>query len=288
MAFDPRLLLALLFSGLAVASVFTWFSFAGAWLRGERPAEPEPRRPVPWSGFDVLVVLFLFIASDAISQRAFASGDEKGPTFSLSLVAISVVVRLAWAAVALGYLSLRSGATARDLGLDFSRLGADLRFAVGLFLAAILPVYGLQLVFTQLFGIPSEHPLLKLVETNRSVGVLLAISALAAVAAPLAEEFLFRVVLQGWLERRQSLAWAEDDDAGEPPPPGLAPLVVVAVLFGLMHFGHGPDPIALAVLGLFLGYAYRQTHRVVPSLAIHVLVNSLAVIELWFMAFSKA
>ena len=63
--------------------------------------------------------------------------------------------------------------------------------------------------------------------------------------------------------------------------------MAVAVLFGLMHFGHGPDPFALSVLGMFLGYAYWKTHRLAAPLAIHVMVNSLAVVELWVMAFGK-
>ncbi len=287
MVFDLRIVLAFVLSGLAVASALTWVSLAIAWQRGERPAPPEPRRPVPWAGIDLLVVLVLFVVLEVVTQAAFAGGAQPGAAPSVSAMVAVLVMRLQWLVAALAYLSVRSGATARDLGLDFSRLGADLRLAVRLFLAAVLPVYGLQLIFTQFFGMPSEHPLLKLAETDGRVGVLLVISGLAAGAAPLAEEFLFRVFLQGWLEKRQSLAMQSDEGA-EPPLPGYSPLVAVAVLFGLMHFGHGPDPIALAVLGLFLGYAYRQTHRLVAPLAIHVMVNSLAVVELWVMAFGKA
>jgi membrane protease YdiL (CAAX protease family) len=109
--------------------------------------------------------------------------------------------------------------------------------------------------------------------------VLVLVTVVAVLVAPLVEEFLFRVLLQGWLEKRQVVA-AELVE-GEQSSPGFAPIIVSALFFGLLHVGHGADPIPLFVLGLFLGYAYRQTHRILAPLAIHALVNSVAMIELW-------
>ena len=90
-------------------------------------------------------------------------------------------------------------------------------------MASIVPVYGIQFFFTQILDMPSKHPLLEMAEANPSAGVLLVISVLAAAAAPLAEEFLFRVLLQGWLEKIQSLALARKTPEADPPPPGLRP-----------------------------------------------------------------
>jgi membrane protease YdiL (CAAX protease family) len=52
-----------------------------------------------------------------------------------------------------------------------------------------------------------------------------------------------------------------------------------------MHAAHGPDPIPLFVLALGLGYLYRQTHRILPCIVVHFLLNLLTMaalaMELW-------
>jgi membrane protease YdiL (CAAX protease family) len=35
-----------------------------------------------------------------------------------------------------------------------------------------------------------------------------------------------------------------------------------------------PDPIPLFVLALGLGYLYRQTHRILPCIVVHLLLNA--------------
>jgi membrane protease YdiL (CAAX protease family) len=67
----------------------------------------------------------------------------------------------------------------------------------------------------------------------------------------------------------------------ETPRPGWLPIVTSAGLFSLLHFSHGPDWIPLFFLALGLGYLYRQTHRITPCVVVHLLVNSLAVLQLW-------
>jgi membrane protease YdiL (CAAX protease family) len=52
------------------------------------------------------------------------------------------------------------------------------------------------------------------------------------------------------------------------------------VLFGLAHLGHGVSPLPLMLLGGVLGYLYRQTHRVVPSMVCHMLFNALTFVML--------
>jgi membrane protease YdiL (CAAX protease family) len=149
----------------------------------------------------------------------------------------------------------------------------------------------------------------------------------AVVIAPVTEEFFFRVLLQGRLERfgRQrraaeahgaplaDAAWreptppevvvaeivppppdenpyaashaagavAEKFTDSEPTPPPYWPIFVSAAVFALMHFSHGPDPIPLFFLALGLGYLYRQTHRLLPSVTVHFLLNGMSMALLW-------
>ncbi len=83
--------------------------------------------------------------------------------------------------------------------------------------------------------------------------------------------------------------------AGDPPrrsiaglPYGAVPILVSSALFGLAHFGYGPEPVPLFVLGLVLGYVYHRTHRIVPSIVAHALFNALTMVVLWRIVFYGA
>jgi hypothetical protein len=77
----------------------------------------------------------------------------------------------------------------------------------------------------------------------------------------------------------------------KPPAIGVAglpfswlPISISSVLFGLAHFGYGPEPIPLFFLALVLGYLYYRTHRIVPSIVAHAVFNLFTMIVLWRLA----
>jgi len=170
------------------------------------------------------------------------------------------------------------GAKPDDLGFDITKLRGDLLLGGKVFLSVLLPVYGVQLLLTQLM--PSEHPLARLAKEQPDVGTLALATVSAVAVAPFFEEFIFRIVLQGWFEKWEAL-WRQRTQTLGPLPAGLLANVIVATIFGAMHLGHGPDPAALFVLSLILGYSYQQTHRIVVPLVVHICFNALAVLELW-------
>ncbi len=59
-----------------------------------------------------------------------------------------------------------------------------------------------------------------------------------------------------------------------------APIVGSSSLFALAHAGQGLAPIPLFVLGLALGYLYRQTGSVVPCIVLHMGLNMFTLF--WF------
>ena len=81
------------------------------------------------------------------------------------------------------------------------RLRSDVRLGVAGLLAAIGPVFGLQALLTQWFK--SEHPLVTMLDKHPDDSTLLLATTTAVIVAPLAEEFFFRVLFQGWLEKRE-------------------------------------------------------------------------------------
>jgi membrane protease YdiL (CAAX protease family) len=64
------------------------------------------------------------------------------------------------------------------------------------------------------------------------------------------------------------------------PTPHWWPILISAFIFAAMHASAWPSPVPLFVLGLGLGYLYRQTHRVLPSITVHLLLNATTMVIL--------
>jgi membrane protease YdiL (CAAX protease family) len=186
----------------------------------------------------------------------------------------------------------------------------------------LAPVLITQVVLMKLF-FPEEqqsgHPLIQMVMTEEpDMGLLLLAGLAAVVVAPLCEEITFRLLLQGWLEKLEDRALlrraalpetpiSEDEariggqDNGvspespyvyEPPAKGVAglphgrlPILISAIAFGLAHYGYGPEPVPLTMLGIVLAYVYQRTHRIVPCIVAHALFNLFTMVVLWRMMF---
>ncbi|MEX0978341.1 MAG: CPBP family intramembrane glutamic endopeptidase [Pirellulales bacterium] len=282
---------------LFVGSMLLWAAIIRRLALRQPLVELEPREPVPWTGFDVvlLAMVMLFFEMLALGIVSSAGGPISSDTVASDVAAGEAAIsparllaasfaRIAWIVFAALYLIFKSGAYVEDLGFDTSRLGNDARLGGLIFVAAIVPVFAVQWFFVYGLGMPSEHPLVKLSQEQPSTTILALATLMAVVVAPLFEEFAFRVVLQGWLESHQARLRQRLGGDGQDKP-GFAPLVITSVLFALLHFGYGPDPFALFVFSLFLGYAYRQTHRIVPPLVVHACLNGWTMVNLWAMYF---
>jgi membrane protease YdiL (CAAX protease family) len=260
-------------SSLMTASLVVWLSVARRLSEGERLVPYEPRLRAPWNFVDLLWLVLAWPIFELVALRVAAPGDTIADGgFSMAGLAGVTAGHFLWTVAAIFYLEMRTGARAREFGFDTSRLPQDVRLGSLAFLAAAPLVYGVQIVVSQ-FWTPLEHPLAKLVSEQHGPA-LVALAALSAiVVAPLSEELLFRVVLQGWLEqvlRRRRRPWRSAQR--------VLPILISSALFAFMH--QGADRVALFVLALFLGFLYRQTHRIFPSLVLHACINALAVMAL--------
>jgi membrane protease YdiL (CAAX protease family) len=260
-------------SSLMTASLVVWLNVARRLSEGERLVLYEPRLRAPWNAVDLLWLVLAWPIFELVALRVAVPGHSIAEG-GLSIAGLAAVTtgHFLWTVAAIFYLEMRTGARAREFGFDASRLPQDVRLGSLAFLAAAPLVYGVQIVVSQ-YWTPLEHPLAKLVSDQHGPA-LVALAALSAiVVAPLSEELLFRVVLQGWLEkalRRRRRPWRSAHR--------VLPIMISSALFAFMH--QGADRVALFVLALFLGFLYRQTHRIFPSLVLHACINALAVVAL--------
>jgi len=362
--------LGVIFVGILLGSPIVWSKIVGRLSKGESIVPFEPHRAAPWvvqlvvivgaclaiGGGAAIINRLMHPAPDepanvAEVEDAREEAPEDEPLTDPYRIAAEFLGGAAIELVMVGVLLLLlvwfSGATAKDFGLDFSKFSHDIRLGLLAFLAVCVPTYGLQLVMTQLVK-EASHPVTDAIAETSSGVVVLATIVLAVLVAPLVEELLFRVLLQGWLEsivvRRATpdparlpaplssalpetgpLADAAPEDAADvlaPEPdgqsyesavesyetspanesiesttfvigdsagsdlgepmvsvsPGWMPILLTSMLFALAHISYGPSAVPLFFFSLALGYLYQQTHRIWPSLVVHMSLNSLTML----------
>jgi membrane protease YdiL (CAAX protease family) len=321
-------LISLVVIAAITASVAVWTAVIVRLRHGQQILPLEPRRPAPWAFVDLVLVVMAYILLMMLGQVLLrhvsqieipedirALGDHLVP---LQLVYIASM--LATLVFAIALVCLRAGATAADIGLRLDRWRYDLLVGLVGFIALAPPVYALQATLVHFF--PTQHPLIDVLREGPGTAVVIVVSLSVAVVAPLSEEFLLRVLLQGWLERVVAtavpLAFRSDGGetselpAAEPPslPAGEAqsenpyaapqarmsehdmgdvglaraiPIVTSSLIFALLHIGHGPAPLPLFFLALGLGYLYQRTHRLWPSVLVHCLLNTSSLLMLWLV-----
>lgn len=312
-------------SFVVIASIWGWSRAVRGLQEGSSILPLEPRRPVPWGLLDLaatflayfaLLSVGFFVLRHWLGVDASLDLADMSPHARAAVVVCSTLASVAAVVVSLAAIVVRARAGWHDIGLQSRHVISDLRLGLFAFVMLAPPVYAVQLVLVQWF--PSRHPLILILKENPDP-VFLMISGLSAVVvAPVAEEYFFRLLFQGWLEKvavvrggLRGLLYAdqpaEEADQGEyvvesrdrphaspsvvgtnktemadangiPVDPEYKqvrswPILVSSVLFALMHASHGPDPIPLFLLAMGLGYLYQRTHRILPGITVHLLLN---------------
>ncbi len=269
---------------LVAAAAPAWLFVAGRFLSGRQPLRHEGRRPVPWNGADVLMVCTCSFLLQSLLPLALLhwQGFEVPRTGKLPAGA-EMTILMSQAVAGIGslvlvalWLAMRAAAGYESLGCMLRNWRRDL--ASGLIAATFIipPVLAVQAILSYLM--PSEHPLFTAIKQSPSL--LPVATVLAVLIAPLFEEFLFRVVLQGWLEKAEQ-ALRRKAPGTLQLPRGVWPIVLSSLVFAAAHFGHGADPLPLFLFALVLGYLYHQTHRLWPSLVLHMALNALSISVVW-------
>lgn len=221
------------------------------------PVREHP--PVCWEGGDVALVVVGYLLTASLMARAMVPE----PPLVERLVA-NVVLSLGVTLAATAWLTVR-GATWPEMGFGIGHWREDLRTAVGGLALVVFPLLAIAGVLNVL--VRYRHPVVDLLSGQRDGFTVAVVAASAVVAAPVAEEFFFRRVLQGWLEKK----CAGDE---------LAPVLVSALAFSAAHAGQGLAYVPLFPLGLVLGTIAQRTGSIVPCILLHGLFNAVSVVLL--------
>jgi len=333
----------------------THWVFAFLRLRSGQPLlQWEPRRNVPWGLFDLIVAVVLVLGGAIVTAKLMQLAGllpenlviaDSTPQQTALLILADGTSRLFIMPVLLMLMAARTGATSKDFGLVPSKLISDVRLGFVAFTMLLPIVFLIQAILTQFQEY--DHELINVLGELPGWQWALAMTFVAGVSAPIAEEILFRLLLQGWIEkligfrgpthelvlgqvRGQQLADSvrpspfadpanteagiatasvgrgghelnpysspqvsssvEPDsvadlvnEEGESVPPALRrfgwiAIAISSLIFALLHWSHGPAWVALTVLAAGMGFLYQRTHRLVPSLVVHALLNNLTML----------
>ncbi len=225
--------------------------------------EAVPGRAWPraeWSGTDVLFLCGTMILAVATCVAPFDAGAPPAVRMAagaggllLGTLAIVAVLRV-------------RGSSWESIGLSGFDPGGDLRLA----LAGLFLVTGPLLLVSSALDrlVRYEHPVIDTLAAGRSPFDVAAVVLAAVIAAPIAEELLFRRVILGWF------------DARFPSPGGVVAILASALAFGLAHLGQGLAWIPLVILGVALGELARRRGSLLPAILLHGLFNGVSVVLL--------
>lgn len=285
-------------AALFIASIIGWLLIALRWHRTRILLAAVPRPAVPWGLREVPIFILLslglpplasvaYLKLDGQSQQDFErliqsanlSAEDAhlrdrltdGVTIANNggkIASVLLCVCLAW------QLSRHDSPALRWNWAQVSWI-QDLKLAAAVFVLCIPPILLMKLAIVSIFStqMMKEHPLIERLNADpHSFGPYCMAIFSAVIVAPLYEEMLFRLIIQGSLERA---AWGTQSSskACELPRSHL-PTLISSALFALLHLGHGVDPLPLFALALILGHLYRQTHRILPCIGVHLLLNA--------------
>lgn len=218
----------------------------------------EPR--ANWGRFPeqlVLLLACLWLGLHLAVRLAPAAAATTPMVLTNSVLIQEAVVKLGTTLVLIGLLAGSGRQSLGDFSLKRCLLSSQLRDGWFGFKLAILPMAVTMALTTPLRTRDTQNPLLKLLADDTGFITLALIVFLAAVIAPLSEELIFRVILQGSLTTVMPARWA---------------IPLVAVAFSAVH---GPvDGLALLPLALVLGWVFQRRHSYLSVVVIHGLFNA--------------
>lgn len=257
---DPRhWLTAWLLISLLVGGVSSWVKVWRRRWRGQAWIDPSDEPRADWRGPSerlALLLAWLWLGLHLASKLGAEGGvKSSGITHSAlwSVVALSGGTTMLLSALLMG----NDWRAARRFGLKWRPWASALSDGWFGFQLAILPMSCAMALMAPFRTRDTQNPLLTLLSDNLDLVTITLVVFIAVVIAPLSEELIFRVILQGGL-RTFLPAW----------------LVIPLVAVGFAAIHGSVDGPALLPLSLVLGCIFERRHNYATVVVIHGLFNA--------------
>ncbi len=198
--------MSLLIITILVGSLLSWIFLAVRARRGLPWLSAKPQPPSVWGLADLVVVVVLVVACQTLFASAYVrlSGVEisrlEGKPLPAAVSTAASFGNLAALGLTLAWLALRFQISPNRVGFRSEHWWRQLQIGVIATLAVLPIVYLMMAAVSIGLDTAYKHPLLDEIRASATLGSYLLGVLTAVLLAPLAEEFLFRVILQGWLQ----------------------------------------------------------------------------------------
>lgn len=197
---------------VVAAGIIGWARVVRHLVHGRPILDAAPMHPVGWGILEIVLIVVLTPVTMAIMKvlavagglsdampidaAEMLEGDQPLPMASDLLIyagaeAFTCVMGFCWLLV-----RHRTGLAGQGV---FPLSEQDLKIGAVAAGTLLLPTFLIQIVVTRYY--PTHHPIIELLKDQSGPQFFLASGVLAVLVAPIAEEFLFRVWLQSWLEK---------------------------------------------------------------------------------------
>lgn len=246
---------------LLIQSIAAWVEVLRARIQGRAWLDWSDEPRAKWTSFaeiTVLILVFLMLFQMLGQHLADFLDPPTDPPepFSVSHLGAYLITSIGLAAI-LPAILVSSGRPMSEFGIRLRQIQNQLRDGGKGFLLAVAPTALITVITAPLRTRENQNSLLILLSETTSPMTIVMISVAAVIIAPLYEEMMFRVVLQGWLSSRL---------------PAQSAVVITAVAFAAIH--GLVDGIALLPLALVLGGVFHDRHSYLSVLVIHGLFNA--------------
>lgn len=288
-----RIIVISLLIAITLGGFFGWVRIARFWWSQSRKLDasnrkldlllpPTSRHRPSWTvadfflamglGISLPVFLLSFVSQTPGPEAALEASTQPQPKLSLEQLAVQLFSYTLIVSSLIGFISLTSGNAIKRIGLTFNK--TNLLLGLKSTPIILLAVMLLNLIATTI--VKYEHPVLNELSQQQSVAFWLMSFLVTGIATPIYEEFVFRGLLQGSL---QALADKTPNDSTWRPD-SIWPVIAASFIFAMLHFpGQGAAPIPIFGLSVGLGYLYRQTGSLWPPILVHMILNSLTLME---------
>lgn len=204
----------------------------------------------------VLLLVILMVSLHLLPKFDQVPSIEPPAPLTLRMVVLDMAFR-GGIALLLPAILICSQRPLAEFGIQWKPFFPQVLDGVKGFLLALVPTASLMLLTSPFRNRETQNALLTLLSDNPDLMTVTAIWVAAVVIAPLYEEMMFRIVLQGWLTTNVK---------------STAAILITAVAFAAIH--GVIDGIALLPLACVLCYVCDRRHSYVSVLVIHGLFNA--------------